>query len=216
MGPVRGARKKMRFILGVDFDNTLVNYDRIFLRTARQWGLISDEKASKKNIRNAIRQLPDGEKKWQKVQAHVYGLGMDEALLIDGVGEFLSRCRSAGVPVYIVSHKTQFAGHGADKIDLRQAALDWMTRKGFFDPAGLGFSKPQVFFESTRRDKIGRIKELNCTHFIDDLEEIFLEKSFPAHTAKILYSSQQVACPGDMTVMRDWKEIYDYFFDHGR
>ncbi len=203
----------MRFILGVDFDNTLVNYDDVFLKTARQWGWVLKEKAGKKDIRDAIRQLPDGEKKWQQIQAHVYGRAMDEAVLIDGVGEFLSRCRSAGVPVYIVSHKTQFAGHGTDKVDLRQAALDWMNAQGFFDPAGLGFSNTEVFFEPTRRDKVRRIKELNCTHFIDDLEETFLEKSFPAHTAKVLYSSQRVVCPEDMTVIRNWKEIYDYFFN---
>jgi len=204
----------MRFIIGVDFDNTLVNYDGVLLKTARQWGLALKEKAGKKNIRNAIRQLPDGEKKWQQVQAHVYGLGLDEALLIEGVGEFFSRCRSAGVPVYIVSHKTQFAAQDTDKIDLRQAALDWMNTQGFFDPAGgLGFSKSAVFFESTRQDKVGRIKELNCTHFIDDLEETFLEKSFPARCAKILYSSQRSSCPGGMTVVHNWKEIYDHFFN---
>jgi len=206
----------MRFILGVDFDNTLVNYDGVFLKTAQQLGLILKEKAGKRNIRNAIRQLPDGEKKWQQVQAHVYGRAMDEAQLIDGVKEFLSECRRTGVPVYIVSHKTQFAAQDTDKIDLRQAALDWMNAQGFFDPAQLGFSKCQVFFESTRQDKVGRIKELNCTHFIDDLEETFLEKSFPARTAKILYTSQRVVCPKDMTAMNNWKEIYGYFFNNGR
>jgi len=209
-------RKMRRFILGVDFDNTLVNYDGVFLKMARQLGLVLKGKAGKKNIRDAIRQLPDGEKKWQQVQARVYGRAMNEAVLIDGVAEFLCACRRAGMPVYIVSHKTQFAAQGTDKIDLRQAALNWMTRKGFFDPAGLGFSDDQVFFESTRQDKVSRIKKLNCTHFIDDLEETFLEKSFPAHTSKILYSSEQASYPGDMTVMHDWKEIYGHFFNNGR
>ncbi|MDO8675123.1 MAG: hypothetical protein Q7K71_03265 [Candidatus Omnitrophota bacterium] len=207
----------MHFILGVDFDNTLVNYDDVFLKTARQMGLIENGAVRhKKNIRDAVRQLPDGETKWQQVQAHVYGKAMDEAVLISGVGRFLKACRSAGLPVYIVSHKTRFAAQDTDRIDLRQAALDWMKQKGFFDFQGFGFSTDQVFFESTRQDKVGRIKQLNCTHFIDDLEETFLEKSFPEQTARILYSSQGEGPRGDMKVLHDWKEIYDHFFSNGR
>ena len=138
----------MHCILGVDFDNTLVNYNDVLWKTARRLGFInSGFTRHKKDIRDAIRQMPDGEKKWQQVQAHVYGKAMDEAVLIDGVQEFLQACRRAGVPVYIVSHKTKFAAQDADKIDLRQAALDWMTQKGFFDRKGLGFSTDQIYFE---------------------------------------------------------------------
>ena len=142
----------------------------------------------KTSIRDAIRQVPDGEGKWQQVQAHVYGRAMDEAVLINGVQEFLQTCRRLGVPVYIVSHKTKFAAQDTDKIDLRRAALDWMTQKDFFELKGLGFSADQGFFESTRRDKVGRVKQLGCTHFIDDLEETFLEESFPRGVNRMLYS----------------------------
>ena len=218
-------------ILGVDFDNTLVDYDDVFWKATQRLGFVdSAVTPHKKNIRNAIRQLPDGEKKWQQVQAHVYGRAMGEARLIDGVQEFLQACRAARVPVYIVSHKTQFAAQDTDRINLRQATLNWMRQNGFFDPQGLGFESDQIFFESSRQDKVARIKHLNCTHFIDDLEETFLEKSFPPTTAKILYSpyfgsvqcGELVEPPGntfssdDMTILQDWREIYDHFFTWAR
>lgn len=202
----------MRCILGVDFDNTLVNYDDVLWKTARRMGFVTGGVIQhKKDIRDAIRSLPDGEKKWQQVQAHVYGRAMDEAMLIDGVQEFLQTCRRLGVPVYIVSHKTKFAAQDTDKIDLRRTALDWMTQKGFFEPKGLGFSADQIFLESTRRDKVGRIKQLGCTHFIDDLEETFWEESFPQSVTKILYSpySADSAVPG-VKVFRAWKDIQDF------
>ena len=184
-----GAQKKMRYILGVDFDNTLVNYDDVFLRTAQRMGFITPGVTKHKtSIRDAIRQVTDGEGKWQQVQAHVYGRARDEAVLINGVQEFIQTCRRLGVPVYIVSHKTKFAAQDTDKIDLRRAALDWMTQKDFFELKGLGFSADQVFFESTRQDKVGRVKQLGCTHFIDDLEETFLEESFPRGVNRMLYS----------------------------
>lgn len=206
----------MRCILGVDFDNTLVNYDDILWKTARRMGFIDGSvRRYKKSIRDAIRPLPDGEKKWQEVQAQVYGRAMNEAVLIDGVQEFVGMCRRGRVPVYIVSHKTEFAFQDTGKINLRQAALDWMTQKDFFEPKGFGFSADQVFFESTRQEKLGRIRQLGCTHFIDDLEETFLENSFPSQTAKILYSAQlEMPSDEDITVMRNWKQIYDYFFNH--
>jgi len=202
-----------RFILGVDFDNTLVNYDDVLWKTAQRMGFITGSLTwHKKGIRDAIRPLPDGEKKWQQVQAHVYGKAMAEAMLIDGVAKFLHACRRANVPVYIVSHKTQFAAQDTDKIDLRRTALDWMTQKGFFESKGLGFSKDQVFFESTRPKKIERIKQLGCTHFIDDLEETFREESFPRGVNKILYSphKENFLLRG-VKIMKTWAQIEQYF-----
>jgi len=84
----------MDYIIGVDFDNTLVSYDDVMHRAAVQQGLIpSDMKKSKKDIRDRIRQLPNGEMKWQKLQAIVYGARMEEARLIDDVQTFFEFCK---------------------------------------------------------------------------------------------------------------------------
>jgi hypothetical protein len=80
----------------------------------------------------------------------------------------------------VISHKTQYASTDRDKKhDLRQKAMEWMEANQFFSEQGLGLKRDQVFFEETRSDKIARIRELGCTHFIDDLEETFAEPDFP-------------------------------------
>ena len=48
--------------IGVDFDNTIITYDDVFLSTARERGLVGADFAGRKQaIRDTIRLLPDGE-----------------------------------------------------------------------------------------------------------------------------------------------------------
>ena len=202
-------------IIGVDFDNTIVSYDDIMHRVAVQRGLIHPSvRKSKKHIRDSIRKLPDGEIEWQKLQGIVYGSRMGEARLIEGVQTFFNLCKQNKVAVYIVSHKTEYANFDETRTNLRLAALAWMRKNSFFETDGLGLSQENVYFESTRREKIKRIRNLGCTHFIDDLEETFLEDSFPTNVEKILYAPhmQYSSLPG-VRVVTTWEEISDYFFD---
>ncbi len=217
-GLAEGAPKKMSYILGVDFDNTLVNYDEVFWRSALQMGLIFPQgPRHKESIRDTIRDGSAGEEKWQQLQAHVYGKAMDEAVLIEGVEEFFSFCKETKLDTYIISHKTEFA-IGDKKVNLRTAALAWMKKNKFFDKTGLGVSEDQVYFEPTRERKINRIKILECTHFIDDLPETFLEESFPGNVNKMLYSPQRLSPlrDGSVKTFRTWQEIKDYFLHSER
>lgn len=207
-------RSSINCIIGVDLDNTLVSYDEVLDRVAAQEGLIpTGVHKNKKDIRDAIRQLPDGESQWRKLQAVVYGQRMDEAMLIDGVREFFDSCNRYRAKVYIVSHKTEFASAEGVTSNLHGAAMAWMERNKFFSANGFGLSPRDVYFESTRWKKVERIRCLRCTHFIDDLEETFLEDSFPAGVEKILYAPHVTPSPlQGAEVVLDWKEISDYFF----
>lgn len=204
--------------VGIDFDNTLVDYDDIMHRAAVRFGFIdSDASRSKKNIRDEVRRLPDGEMKWRKLQAFVYGEAMDEARLMEGVRDFFDLCKRAGIRTYIVSHKTEFAVADEKKINLRQVALEWMDKRGFFDEDGLGLSRRDVYFEMTRQEKVERIKKLGCTHFIDDLEETFQESSFPRDVQKFLYAPHNGNVSSrDVRVSRTWDEIREYFGEQKR
>jgi hypothetical protein len=201
-------------ICGVDFDNTIVSYDEVLGAIAKQRGLVdASEVGSKRKIRDRIRQLPDGEMEWQKCQALIYGPCINEARLIDGVFEFFHLCAQRCVKVYIVSHKTELSRFDTTGTNLRQAALDWMTRQRFFDANGLGLSESDVFFADSRREKTDTIAKLQCTHFIDDLVETFLEETFPQSTARILYDpSRDEPAPRGITVMRSWKDICEHLF----
>ncbi len=200
--------------IGVDFDNTIVSYNELIYSAARERGLISSAvMKNKKEIRDVIRKLPDGEIEWQKLQAFVYGKGMENAVLMDGVAEFFDLCKGLSVPIFIISHKTQFASLDVDRVDLRETALEWMKRNNFFNKKGVGLALDNVYFESTRQEKIDCVGTLGCTHFIDDLEETFLEKSFPDSVEKILFSPQGTDIKVEnMRVCQSWDQINGYFF----
>src|SRR5690348_13628167 len=165
----------MRFRIGIDFDNTVVCYDKLFVRTAKTEGLIPyDFRGGKAGVRELIRKLDGGEDKWQRLQGKVYGDQMGSALLFDGVAQFLARCsQRTDTSVFIVSHKTEFGHFDASGINLREVARAWMTKHRFFEKDGFTLSNDALYFEPTRDQKIERIEQLGCTHFIDDLEEVF-------------------------------------------
>jgi hypothetical protein len=183
--------------IGVDFDNTIVTYDEVFRACARNCGLIDAKFTGRKQaIRDFIRLLPDGELTWQRLQGQVYGQGIVDATMFAGVDSFLRRCRAEKCPVVVVSHKTEYGHYDPARINLRRAALDWMTAHGFFCADGYGIPADSVFFESTRPEKLARIASLGCTHFIDDLEEVLADPGFPSDVQPILFSDGQDASNG--------------------
>lgn len=177
--------------VGIDFDNTIVSYDKWMHRWAVERGLISESVPMvKKSIRDTIRALDDGEAKWRSLQVFCYGPGMPYAQPMPGLKEFLAACKARNVPIWVVSHKTQNANFGEPNVKLRDAALRWLETERFLDFTAFGIGRKRIFFEDTREAKIERIRILELTHFIDDLEETFLEESFPSHVVKLLLSPQ--------------------------
>ena len=195
------------FVIGIDFDNTIVNYDDLIGEVSRDRGLIPEEHRAGK------RSQLEGELEWRKVQAIVYGSRMREAKLANGVEAFFRQCRQRQAKSYVVSHKTRFSDYDPSQTNLRAASLEWMNDHRFFDRDGLGLSREDVFFENTRLDKIERMKILRCTHFIDDLEEIFLETSFPTSVQKILYAPRgETSSVSRVKSLATWSEIGEYVF----
>ncbi len=200
-------------VIGVDFDNTLVSYDDLLLQLAQERGLIDRRGLKgKKSIRDQIRQLPSGDIEWQKLQGLLYGSRMGEAQLIAGVPGFFHACRQRRVRTVVVSHKTEYSGYDDTRTNLRQAALAWMKAHSFFDPDGFGFRPEDVHFASTRAEKIETIKRLGCTVFVDDLEETYLEPSFPPEIEKVLFAPHGHAPLPGVHVHRSWDEIREHVF----
>ena len=155
MSEVKSPRHPL--VIGIDLDNTLVCYDELFHLAACEEGLIHPSlPRNKEKIRHAIRLLPDGESRWTRLQAIVYGPRIHAATLFEGAEDFLRHCALSRVPTRIVSHKTRFATLDGKRVDLRQSSLQWLEAKGFF--SDFGFSRSDVFFESTRAEKIRRIR----------------------------------------------------------
>lgn len=205
-------------LIGIDFDNTVAGYDRLFAGLAEELGLLESSVDNKRAVRDALRAKGEaGERQWRRLQALAYGRRMAEAELITGVDDFLDRCRASGTPVYIISHKTRRSPVDETATDLCAAALQWMENKGFFTEAGLGLTREQVYFEPTRQAKVARISALGCSHFIDDLPEVFQEPGFPSDAEAILFAPRQGPTieQGGWTRFGDWYGISDYVFSGG-
>jgi hypothetical protein len=201
-------------VIGVDFDNTIIDYDAVMRAVAVGRGLVPlDGPADKRAIRDLIRARPDGDIEWQRVQGEVYGPRIGEAVPMEGVGAFLRRCAGAGAIVHVVSHKTERAGYDPTDTNLRQAALQWLWEQSAFSPAGFALRPEAIRFADTRQEKIGHIRRLGCRVFIDDLREVFAEADFPADVVRILYDPTASAATAVDRVCRHWSQIEAYLFD---
>jgi hypothetical protein len=175
--------------IGIDFDNTIACYDQAFAEVATLMGFQSShEVATKVKVKQIIQNSPGGDLHWQSLQGQVYGRHMLLAKVFAGVHEFICLAKIRGHEVFVVSHKTEFGHFDEEKISLRGQAMLWLEKNKFFDVNQLFLKKENVIFESTREEKIKRINDLRCTHFIDDLPEVFAEPKFADHIQKILFS----------------------------
>jgi hypothetical protein len=192
--------------IGVDFDNTLVSYDRAFATVGKEMGFLPADFTGGKDAakRWLYRERPDGYL-WERLQGMVYGQRIDHAELHEGAAEFFRRCRAqTGWQVYVVSHKTVLAHHDPLQTDLRASALGWMRRQGFFEQRGFGLDTGQVFFEDTRDAKVRRIGELDCQIFVDDLPEVLGHADMPAGCRKILFATEH---SGPFERAANWNEV---------
>ncbi len=204
--------------IGVDFDNTLADYDRVFGELALANGCLDKlPEGGKRGVRDAVRRLADGDRLWQQLQASAYGARMDAAEPFEGAAEALTRWSQAGAEIHIVSHKTRFASGDESGLDLRRAALRWLDRKGFFAPPGPALTPERVHFNDTRGAKLGRIRALDLTVFVDDLEEVFAEPGFPGGVERILFDPHGAAA-GDGAELRlcHWRDIGEHVLGRER
>ncbi len=174
--------------IGLDFDNTIVNYDQIFHKVALEQGVVpKDLPANKTAVRDYLRSI-DKEDLWTEMQGYVYGLRMVEAGPYPGVLRFIRLAKEAGHTLAIVSHKTKHNYLGP-KYDLHLAARAWVERY-LCDNQVPYIPEDRVFFELTKDEKLARIRDFGCEVFIDDLPEILLAANFPRHIKRFLFDPQ--------------------------
>ena len=194
--------------IGLDLDNTLACYDQVFFKAAQPL-LPKGWHGGKQALRDFLLSREKGEEVWQVLQGRVYGALMHQAQLKPGAGWFLLYCKARGVRISVVSHKTEYSPKDPGKVPLRKVALDWMGNLGFFDLDRFGISAQAIHFEDTRQDKVQRIATLGCSHFVDDLPEVFSEQGFPTEVTKILYHNNEPtsSLPNAISMCSDWASI---------
>lgn len=197
--------------IGIDLDNTIIDYDFAFCSAGHAMGYLPIFfNKSKQFVRNYLQSFSGGDEKWQRLQGEVYGFRMKDAKLMGGVSNFLKKVGTRkDTEIFIVSHKTQYGHFHANQRNLRQNALKWLENKNFFNNKGFSLSKDQLYFENSLNDKVKRIEKLNCTHFIDDLEDVFKHPSFPPITYRILFANRNKFCTKiPYKTCNNWEQIY--------
>jgi hypothetical protein len=202
------SRPSLHLRIGLDLDNTLISYDRLFFDAAVERRFVPlDFVGTKRDIRDYVRLLPGGEVEWQRLQAHVYGPAIAAAHAADGALDFIRLARRRGAEVAIVSHKSTFSNLGASPVNLREAARQWLRDNGMLGADAV--PEENLYFEDTRAEKIARIVSLRCTHFIDDLEEVFNDPSFPAAVERLLLATSTTVPAGPYMTYHSFREIAD-------
>ncbi|MBX9585061.1 MAG: hypothetical protein K2X87_32550 [Gemmataceae bacterium] len=194
-------------LVGLDFDNTIVCYDRLFHRLAREQGLLPGHvPATKGAVRDHLRAVGK-EPVWTEMQGVGYGPRISDAEPFTGVKEFLAGCREAGVRVVVVSHKTKHPYLGPP-YDLHAAAHTFLTAHGFYETAVTGLTPESVHLELTKQAKLERIGRLGCDVFVDDLPEFLAEPAFPARPWKVLFDPAGANPDTDGVIrVRSWAEV---------
>jgi hypothetical protein len=190
--------------LGLDLDNTIIDYTRAFADAARAAGVGDGSFASKTALRDALRAGSGGDEDWQRVQALAYGPMIAQAEPFPGVEAFFATARERGVTITIVSHKSNFASMLPDGPNLRDCARSWLAARG------LVRAGDALFFESTRAEKCARIAALGLTHFVDDLVEVFDDPGFPRDCMRWLFAPDgaPAGAPADR-VFASWAALTD-------
>ena len=204
----------MKLTIGVDFDNTIACYDNAFSIVAHELGLVDFPiSVSKAQVKELVLARPGGNLDWQKLQGQVYGKYIHLATVFTGFVEFLCRSKLKGHSVFIVSHKSEFGHFDNAQINLRDAALTWMTHNQIIGSDGIALLRSEVFFESTRLEKLARIRALNCTHYIDDLAEVLEDPTFPDSTEKFLFAPfGSVDTRPGLSVESSWRILTYHLF----
>jgi len=193
-------------LLGLDFDNTLVQYDKLFHQVALDKRLIDESILPNKTaVRDHLRSQGK-EEQFTLLQGEVYGPRILDAEPAKNMFEVLKELSHRGIQMVLVSHKTRTPYKGP-KHDLHKAAWSWLENHNFFAHNGLNWNRSQVFFEESKQAKIARIQELECTHYIDDLPEIL--EMLPRNIQAILFDPNNNYNHEQAIHLTEWKALPD-------
>ena len=112
---------------------------------------------------------------------------------------------SEGISFYVISHKTRRSPEYVGSLDLREPAYLWIED----NLQEYGVRKANVFFESSRDEKIQRIISLGITHYIDDLKEVLTDAKFPSEVIKILYDPWSIdsVAKNELITLKHFSEL---------
>ena len=173
--------------IGIDLDNTLIDYSESLPKILRKFGL--DPQLSRNEVRAMLQNKNGTDLLWQEIQASLYTTGLENAQIADGSIKFVKNLQLRKCEIFIISHKTKTTQVRFGGIDLHQLAFDWLKNSKL--PLDFVINT-NLFFSETLALKVKKIKSLELFLFVDDLIEVIEHLDFPKETIGWHYRSGSV------------------------
>ena len=192
-------------LIGLDFDNTIVCYDKAIERLADElFHPTSHLPRTKLALRDFLRQT-NREHEWTAFQGALYGPGMAYAEPFEQALETMQALKDMGHSLCIVSHRSllPYAGPAYDLHAAARAWVDeWLASNGLIENA-------MAHFHETREEKIAAIRDLGCDAFLDDLPEVLEDQCFPSACWAILFDPERSHAQTKCQRVGHWGEALD-------
>ena len=146
--------------IAIDIDNTLINYEGLFLEASKREGLDLPNSFKKNDIKEYIReQGTSWPEQWIRIQGHCYGDLIKNAPYFNNAIESISKWIDLGHHIQIISHKTELSL--CQNYNLHTSCLERMD--GDFS---------NIMFFDTLKDKVNYVNKNNFDVVIDDLSTV--------------------------------------------
>lgn len=200
--------------IGLDFDNTIVSYENVFLSYSkeRNWTLPNKFSSAKSFVKEKIQNSPGGNLEWSALQGEIYGNRIIDAKPTVDLINTMQKLSEMGYQFKVISHKSLFPIVG-DIINLHEVALQFLQDMNILGNAKINLTSDDCFFELTEEDKLSRIHSENCNYFIDDLQSIIENPNFPSSCIGILYSNISPQIKKYLSINR-WNDLLNIIKDN--
>jgi len=207
------SAKAMR--VGIDIDNTIINYESAFLLLSELIGLkVSNDSNAKELIKNSLKSRFKGESLWNFAQGLVYGPLARNAKLYPNCFDVITFLKKSKSKIFLVSHKTiNPINKNLSHFDLRDITIKFLQQERIINHMGPIY-KENIFFCDSIDEKVEKINSLNLDIFIDDLEEVLNHVNWPKKTFRLLFANnvKNKIINGDRhSFASNWNEIKAFF-----
>mgnify|MGYP001278637665 CR=1 FL=1 len=168
------------YTVGIDFDNTIINYSDIYQDIAKSLGANPSNIINKNDFKLFLHQKYKSNSYWTQQQGITYGKKIGLGTAHAGFSQFVSFSKEQNFKIFIVSHKTKYPAYG-ENIHLREQAIDWLKSNES------RIQRSDIFFANSLDEKVDIIKQLNCNIFVDDLLQVLTHHKFPQTTQPVLF-----------------------------
>jgi hypothetical protein len=196
-------------LIGLDFDNTIVSYDKAIARLTDELpDLPPDLPRTKLALRSFLRRA-NRELEWTIFQGAMYGPGMTYAEPFEQALETMKVLKEIGHELCIVSHRSR-QPYAGPIYDLHRAARGWVEHR--LVSSGL-LDNEMVHFYETREQKIAAVANLGCNAFLDDLPEVLEDAHFPPTCMTILFDPERSHLKSKGLRVERWGEVPGLLID---